>query len=230
MLVKKIILILAGITLVSSLWAGDSASFIDLGFSPDGKVYMFAQYGVLSGVLKPWADLFVVDVENNSFVSDGRLSYTHDSPILAGQDGSGALYRLIAKNSGLAARYGISFPNQGQPLYISLSVNPPAAGETIEFRNFEAGKSYRANLVSITEGSGENLRSSFYINLECNAGSETKTYTIGAPGVKRPLIAAYNIKKVIVDPRGDSIIFVIEMKKQADGGVDIRYMVEALRF
>ena len=101
MLVKKIILILAGMTLVSGLWAGDSASFIDLGFSPDGKVYMFAQYGVLSGALKPWADLFVVDVANNRFVSDGRLSYTHDSSILAGQDGSGALYRLIAKNPGI---------------------------------------------------------------------------------------------------------------------------------
>ena len=52
---------------------------------------------------------------------------------------------------------------------------------------------------------------------------------MGTPQVKRPLVASYNIKKVIVDPRGDSIIFVIEMKKQGEGGVDIRYMVEALR-
>ncbi|MDR2477832.1 MAG: DUF2259 domain-containing protein [Treponema sp.] len=229
MLLKKIMLIITGMVIVSGLWAGDSASFVDLGFSPDGRVYMFAQYGVQAAGLRPWADLFVVDVPGNNFVSGGKISYTHDSPIQAGQDGSGALYRLIAKNSGLADRYGISFPNQGQPLYISLDTNPPVSGETIEFRDFESGKSYRASLVSFTEGSGRNLKSSFYIDLECNAGGSAKTYTVGTPQIKRPLIASYNIKKVIVDPRGDSIIFVIEMKKQGEGGADIRYMVEALR-
>ncbi|GHV95849.1 hypothetical protein AGMMS50293_21690 [Spirochaetia bacterium] len=230
MVLKKILLIIAGALIASSLWAGDSASFVDLGFSPDGRIYMFAQYGVQSGALKPWADLFVVDVAGNNFVSGGKISYIHDSPIQAGQDGSGALYRLIAKNAGLADRYGINFPNQGQPLYISLDTNPSNSGETIEFRDFENGKSYRANLVSTAEGSGPNLKSSFYINLESSSpGGQVKTYTIGTPQLKRALIESYNIKKVIIDPRGDSIIFVIEMKRQAEGGIDTRYMVEALR-
>ena len=48
--------------------AGDSASFADLGFSPDGSYYMFAQYGVRTGTLRPWADLFLVDVARNNFV------------------------------------------------------------------------------------------------------------------------------------------------------------------
>jgi predicted secreted protein len=229
MVLKKIMLIMTGIVLVSGLWAGDSASFVDLGFSPDGRVYMFAQYGVESAGLRPWADLFVVDVPGNIFVSGGKISYTHNSPIQAGQDGSGALYRLIAGNSGLADRYGISFPNQGQPLYISLDLNPPASGERIEFRDFESGASYRAQLVSSVEGSGRNLKSSFYITLERAGAGAGKTYTVGTPGIKRPLVASYNIKRVIVDPRGDSLIFVIEMKKLGDGGADIRYMVEALR-
>jgi predicted secreted protein len=230
-MVLKKTLIIAGILMFCAfcLWAGDSASFVDLGFSPDGKVYMFAQYGVQAEALKPWADLYVVDVALNNFVSGGRVSYTHDSPIQAGQDGTGALYRLIAKNAGLAERYGINFPNQGQPLYIALDPNPPAAGETIEFRDFEAGKSYRASLVSSMEGSGQNLKSSFYINLESSGGGSSKTYTVGTPQIKRSLIASYNIKKVIINPKGDSIIFVIEMKKQGSGGVDTRYMVEALR-
>jgi predicted secreted protein len=232
MIVRKTFLLAALIPLMalSSLWAGDSASFVDLGFSPDGKIYMFAQYGVQSGTLRPWADLFVVDVPRNNFVSGGRISYTHDGPVLAGQDGSGALYRIIARNAALADSYGVNFLRQGQPLYIALDNDPPPSGETIEFRDFETGRSYRANLVPFVEGTGENLRSSFYINLEnLSSGGTRKTYTVGTPQLKRPLIAAYRIKKVMIAPRDGSIIFVIEMKKQAGGSYDIRYMVEAAR-
>jgi predicted secreted protein len=191
---------------------------------------MFAQYGVQSGTLKPWADLFAVDVPRNSFVSGGRISYTHDTPVTAGQDGSGALYRIIARNAALAEQNGVDFCRQGQPLYVSLDSDNGNTGESIEFRDFETGNSYKAGLVPYVEGSGTNLKSSFYINLERSSrNGERKTYTVGNPQVKRPLIASYKIKKVMIAPRDGSIIFVIEMKKQAEGGYDVRYMVEAAR-
>jgi predicted secreted protein len=215
----------------SCLWAGDTASFVDLGFSPDGRIYMFAQYGIQAGSLKPWADLAVVDVPRNNFVPGGRVSYTHDSPVVAGQDGSGALYRILTRNTALAERYGVSFLLQGQPLYLSLeNGGDPVFGETVEFRDFEQGASYKAALVPYVEGSGTNLKSSFYINLERTAkdGSK-KNYVVGTPQVKRPLIASYRIRKVMVAPRDGSVIFVIEMRKQNNAGFDIRYMIEALR-
>ena len=213
---------------ISGLWAGDTASFIDLGFSPDGKTYMFAQYGVQSKTLKPWADLFVVDVPRNNFVSGGRLSLVHDGPVVSGQDGTGALYRIIAENTALAEKYRINYCFQGQPLYINLE-NGNSAG-TIEFRDFESGASYKAALVSSVEGSDAALKSSFYINLEKTArdGSK-KTYTVGTPQIKRPLIASYRIRKVVIAPHDGSMILVIEMKKQDGGDYDIRYMVEAVR-
>ena len=232
MLLKKVFLIISGtlIIFVSGLWAGDTASYVDMGFSMDGKIYMFGQYGVQLPSLKPWADLCIVDVTSNDFVSGGKISYTNDSPIKAGQDGSGVLYRLLAGNSGLANRHGVSFPNQGQPLYISLDQNPPATGEAIEFRDFIWGKSYKANLVPSFEGTGRNLKSSFYINLESRTSAgRVEKYTIGTPEIKRPMVSAYNFKRVLIDPMGNSVIFVIEMKKLGDGGHDIRYMVEALR-
>ena len=228
---KKIFLVIAETLFIgiASLRAGDAASFIDLGFSPDGNVYMFAQYGVQSGTLRPWADLFVIDVARNNFVSGGRVSYTHNTPIAAGQDGSGALYRLIASNTELVDRYGISFPNQGQPLYIALDGEPVSAAETIEFRDFEYLRSYRANLAASVEGRGQDLRSSFYISLERISGGDHKTYTVGDSELKRPHIASYHIKKVITNSQGSSIVFVIEMRRQVEGGYDIRYMVETLR-
>jgi predicted secreted protein len=232
MVLRKTLLLAALIPLaaLSSLWAGDTASFVDLGFSPDGRIYMFAQYGVQSGTLRPWADLFVVDVPRNNFVAGGRISYTHDSPVLAGQDGSGALYRIIARNAAVAEQYGVSFLRQGQPLYIALDNDPPPSGETVEFRDFESGNSYRASLIPQVEGSGEGLKSSFYISLENTPrNGARRTYTVGTPQLKRPLIAAYRIKKVMIAPHDGSIVFVIEMKRQTPGGYDIRYMIEAAR-
>jgi predicted secreted protein len=215
----------------SVLWAGDSASYADLGFSPDGSIYMFAQYGVKIGTLRPWADVFIVDVACNNFVPEGRISYTHNKPIEAGQDGAGALYSVITKNSGLIERYGLSYPNQGQPLYIALSGDPAYEGTGITFRDFISGISYRADLAETLSGSGKNVRSSFYITLQSvDVDGEVKSYKVGTPHIERPAVLSYRIKKVLVAPSGNSLIFVIEMKCHAENGPDIRYMVEALRF
>jgi predicted secreted protein len=232
MLLKKTLLIISALFFlgVCGLWAGDVASFVDLGFSPDGRIYMFGQYGVLSPSLKPWAEFFIVDVRANNFVQNGRGSFTQDSAINAGQDGSGVFYQLLSNNSNLVSRHGINFQNQGMPLYISRNENPPANGETINFRDFISGKSYKAELVPYVEGSGRSLRSAFYIKLESRTqDGQIKKYAIGTPQLRRSGIASYNIKRVLIDPCGESIIFVIEMKRIAEDGFDIRYMVEAQR-
>jgi predicted secreted protein len=227
---KKLMAVSILVFCVSTLRAGDTAFFVDLGFSSDGRIYMFAQYGVQSKTLKPWADLFVVDVPRNNFVSGGRVSYIHDRAVLAGQDGSGALYRIVAENASLAERQGVSFLNQGQPLYVALDNGNSMPEETIEFRDFESGCSYKAVLVPYVEGSGEQLKSSFYISLEStDRNGAKKTYTVGSPAVKRSFIVSYRIRKVMIAPRDGSMIFVIEMKKQAGTDYDIRYMVEAAR-
>jgi len=231
-MVKKTVFAISIImlTFVSALWAGDSAVFVDLGFSPDGRTYMFGQYGVVSPSLRPWAELFVVDVGNNNFVQNGRVTQTESTAIKAGQDGSGVFFRLLADNSGLTSRYGYNFQNQGLPLYISRDENPPKYGERIDFRDFVSGKSYKAELIPSINGSGNSTRSSFYINLEVRSSNgQTKTYTVGNPGIVRQKISSYNIKKVLIDANGGSIIFVIEMKRVAENGVDIRYMIEAQR-
>ena len=155
MALKRLFSIIAILLLaVTALWAGDSASFVDLGFSPDGRTYIFAQYGVRSSNLRPWADMFIVDVVRNDFVRGGRISYIHDRSIFAGQDGSGALYHIIMNNAALIGRYGVQFPNKGMPLYISLEGDPAYRGDTISFRDFTSGSFYRASLLETITGSG----------------------------------------------------------------------------
>ena len=211
-------------------WAGDAASFVDLGFSPDGSRYMFAQYGVESNSLKPWAELFVVDVPRNNFVTDGRKALINDGPVIAGQDGSGAFYKLLAENAGLAAKHKVDFLRQSQPLYLAMDNGAAEGNVSIEFRDFEAGSSYKATLVPYVEGSGATLKSSFYIDLERTLKDGTvKRYTVGTPGFKRPLVVSYRIRRAVIAPKDGSLIFVVELKKVGASGTDSRYMVEALR-
>ena len=217
---------------VSALWAGDTAVFVDLGFSPDGRTYMFGQYGVQSPNLRPWAEIYIVDVARNNFVPNGRQSTNPNIRIQAGQDGSGVFQQLVAANLSLANRHGINYQNQGLPLYISRDENPPARGERITFRDFLSGMSYTAQLVPTVTGSGQNVSSRFYIDLSASrtdTNSHVRNYRVGTPNFSRQGVMQYNIKRVIIDASGSSIIFVIEMKRFAANGFNIRYMVEAVR-
>ena len=232
MLLKKTVLAVLIILLisVSALWAGDTAVFVDLGFSPDGRIYMFGQHGVLSPSLRPWAELYIVDVARNNFVPNGRLSFTQNTAIRAGQDGSGIFHQLLSNNTSLTSRHNIDFQNQGLPLYISREVNLPPRGERIEFRDFLSGNRYTAQLVPTITGSGQNVRSQFYINLDVTSpNGQVRRYTVGTPNFVRQQIAQYNIKRVVIDANGGSLIFIIEMRRVAANGFDIRYMVEAVR-
>jgi predicted secreted protein len=213
-----------------SLWAGDTATFIDLGFSTDGRVYMFAQYGVQEKTLRPWADLFAVDVNRNSFAPNGKASYLHDAAVVPGQDGAGAFYRLLSGHSAIADQNGVGFLEQGRLLYAALDADALApAGRAIEFRDFERGNAYKAALVARIDGAGERLQSSFSINFEQIArNGSRKAYTAGSPQVKRQQVAEYRIYKVILAPQNNAVVFVIEQKKASESGWDIRYMVETL--
>jgi len=210
--------------------AGDSANFVDLGFSADGKVYMFAQYGVAADSLKPWAEIYAVDVPRNNFVPNGVRKSMSATAAEAGQDGSGLFHRLLADSAALAKRHGVDHTRQGTPLYVAIENGGGKAGEPVEFRDFDAGVSYKAVVNSLVEGSGASLRSSFFIAVDrTDKEGKTKKLTVGTPALKRPLIASYAIRRVISAPRNGSLVFVVEMRRLGPKGVDIRYMVEALR-
>jgi len=227
---RKLMLLTALIVLSCPLWAGDTAVFVDLGFSADGRIYMFGQYGINQNTLQPWADLCVVDVFSNSFVPGGRITYVHNSPVVAGHDGSGALYRVIARNAALADRYNVSFLFQGHLLYVSMENGANSGNETIEFRDFERADFFRAVLTA-SSGFGSAADASFFISLERRSSDgSTRNYTVGNAGIKRPGIVSYRIRRVLAAPRSGSLVFVIEMRKRnTDGSTDILYMVETLK-
>lgn len=229
---RAVIVLFAALAVVSgaSVWAGDSAVFVDLGFSADGKVYMFAQHGVSSDSLKPWAELFTVDVPRNDFIKGGVKKAAGKTPVDAGQDGSGIFHTLLSENGALAKKYQVDHKRQGSPLYIAVENGGAKAGETIEFRDFDAECSYKAKLISLVEGKNETLRSSFYLSVErTTKDGKTKKYTVGSPAIKRAGVSSYSVRRVVAAPRDGSLVFIIEMMKNGLKGSDVRYMVEAFR-
>jgi predicted secreted protein len=233
---KKIFIIALFAVVGSGLWAlppreGDSATFVDLGFSKNGKNYFFAQYGVLVDSLLPWADFMVVDVAKNDYVPGGRFSYVDTKPIVAGQNGSGVMHKLMTENSDFAKSYGADNLNQGRALYISLDDGAPGHqgvnSEDLEFRDFDPSNTFKVTLTFTVQGSDSSLKSSSYIMVtKTTKNGEVKHYKVGTLGLERPGISAYHIRKVLINPGGDSMIFVIELRK---GGTNVRYMVEALK-
>jgi len=235
MVLRRFFFALAGLLTfnAAAFGAGDTATFVNLGFSADGSVYMFAQYGVRVGNLRPWADLFIVDVAGNTIVPGGSISYTHDRPIVAGQNGSGAMHALIARNAPLAERHGVVFPNQGQPLYIALRGDPALANQPFTFRNFSAGDStiyYEARLVERVEGSGASVRSSFFIELRKTYRGEVRNFVVGSPNLWRSGVFSHRIRQVLVSPSGESMVFVVETRSVSGNAHDVRFMVETIRF
>ena len=82
---------------LGSVFAGDVASFVDKGFSEDGKYYVFGQYGKTDKKYQGWAEIYVVDIQENDYV-DGGVFKIKPTAVTAGKVGKEIYESLEAKN------------------------------------------------------------------------------------------------------------------------------------
>jgi len=210
---------------VVPLLAGDIAGFVNLGFSEDSSIFMFGQYGVLNGSQQPYADIYTVDVEKNSFVKDGVFEQLFDEEIVPGQDGSGALYNVLHQASPVIKKYKIDHLSTGRMVYVLINGDKPK--DRIEFRDFLRGDSYVLTLVQQRFGSGKDASASFHINLSITPRKgSTRTYTLGIPDYRRKQVLSYRIKGVFFSPAEDGLVMIVEKEMWDEDGHNIRYMVE----
>ncbi|MEW5818220.1 MAG: DUF2259 domain-containing protein, partial [Spirochaetota bacterium] len=182
-MLKRLVLICLLLLVGSLLFAGDIASFVNLGFSDNSKYFMFGQYGVFEESSLPYTEIFTVDVKTNQFVPNGVKSAQFEVPVQPGQLGTGAFYILLEKTFPLTQKYGINHLKTGRILYILLNGVEPKP--ILQFRDFNTGNSYTVTLVQTSFGSGENTASSFHINCAIvNSAGKTDNYVIGLPDFK----------------------------------------------
>ncbi|RKX86368.1 MAG: hypothetical protein DRP57_01650 [Spirochaetes bacterium] len=211
-----------------SLFAGDTASFVNLGFSKDSKSFMFGQFGILEENARAYSDIFLVNVASNTFVKSGVQHEKAAIESEPGSTGEGALFNLLEKHTDLKKKYGIDHLVTGRLLYLFVDGQKPKA--KIEFRDFQLSKSYSIKLVQASKGSGKSISSSFYLSVDIKDKSgDSKHYQVGLPNYRRKSVKSYRIKEIILGPDKKSIIFVVQKEEVDKKGSNIRYMIETLR-
>ncbi|MBR4180119.1 MAG: DUF2259 domain-containing protein [Treponema sp.] len=218
----------------AALSAGDVATFVDKGFSEDGKYYVFGQYGRTDKKYQGWAEIYQVDIAKNDWV-DGGVFKINPTAVTADKAGVDVYESLEGKNFYYLRNLNCKVANADQVLYILDDVNKTGTDEIVftDFNNstVDSPNTFHIQLVPTINGKGKSVKSSFYIWVEKkdadgNTISKTK---VGSPDVVRSGISNYKIERIMCDPSQTNFIFVIEKIQEDDTGISIRYMVEAAK-
>ncbi len=216
------------LVITGHIYAGDAARFVNLGFSPDSRIFMFAQHGIARENGFPFAEIYTVDVPNNTFVQGGVFTKTFETPLSPGQDGSGALYSLLPEASEVIRRHQLNHLVQGRLVY--LLVDGDTVRERIEFRDFETDNVYEVLLSQERRGSGNDVSAAFHLDVTSRLSNGTVlNHRVGRPDYFRDDIDRYRIHQIIVSPDERALVAVIERIRDTATGKRIRYMVEAVK-
>ena len=135
----------------------------------------------------------------------------------------------------ITAKYNAKPASAATLLYVCDSESKKGTDEIV-FKDFESSTDsvsvyYYIKLVPTFYGSGKNLTSSFYINLEKRDqnGKILGSYKVGTPDIRRKGISAYKINSIFTDASGKSLVFIVEKTLEDETGTSIRYMVETIR-
>jgi len=208
--------------------AGDVATFVDLGFSPDSAYFMFGQYGVEAGSGRPYAELYLVDTRKNDFAPKGVQRKAYDARLEPGQDTSGALYALFAESASLAKSARIDHLRPGRLLYVLLDGEEPPA--SLAFRDFKTEASFDVSLQKSVAESKGSVVSSFGLSVAVKAkDGRSRSVTGGNPGIKRTGVKDYVIRRIIAAPDEKTLVLIIEKVVTQKGDQSVRYMVETVK-
>ena len=224
---KKGLLSTCILLVACAAWSGDVAQFDNLGFSSDGRYFMFGQHGILEKTSYPYAELSIVDVPANAFTPQGVKKVSYTKGVEPGSTGLGALLNALGDMAAQKRQYRIDHLVTGRLLYLLVDgVNP---AETLEFRDFQTGMKYAVTLVQ-TPGTKDGApAAAFHLKITVTGkDGKAKDATVGNAALTRAGVKTYRVKQVILGPDGAALVFVIQ-REEADGaGVNIRYMVETV--
>ncbi len=212
----------------ANVFAGDVATFVNLGFSSKSEYFMFGFHGWDSDAKRFFAEIYTVQVKENRFAPGGVSKKEYPGQLAPGQDTAGAFYTLLEENGPLTKKFGINHMKQGRLIYILMNGDPPK--DNLEFRDFVSSSTYKVKMVKDIKGKGEKVQSAFYLDVSLTLkDGKTKTHTIGLKDHYRAGIQDYRIRQILVSPDEQHVVFVIETIHYGKQGPSIRYMVETAK-
>ena len=132
---------------LTALSAGDVATFVDKGFSEDGKYYVFGQYGVTDKKFQGWAELYQVDIAANDYTDNGVFK-TKPSAVTADKKGRDVYEALEGKSFYYFKDLKCEPANIDHVLYILDDVNKTGTDEIV-FKDFRSADVENADVYSI---------------------------------------------------------------------------------
>lgn len=231
---KRGLLIILAVLCAALLYAGDVAAFDDIGFSADGKTYIFGQYGITDKTFQGYAELYAVDIDSNEFVPSG-IFRTQPSSVTAGKGGREIYDALLQKNDAWLSKWNAAPAGIMNTLFMRTDEKKDATAP-ITFSDYEHSEegnlcTYTFTLVPFVQGTGDAAVSSFYINIEKkNAnGKQLAKFVAGSPDVKRKGVSGYAIDKIMCDDAGKRFVVVVEKLSEENAAPSVRYMVETFK-
>ena len=218
---------------VFPVFAGDAAVFQEIGFSEDEKTFIFGQYGMTDMDFEPWAEIYVVDVEKNDYVA-GEVYKTSKIKVHA-DSGKKAYQELSDKCEWKLAKYKAKPSSVENLVYVRDKESKLPTDEIVfkDYENSSAEKSeyYHFKLIPSFSGKGENVLSSYYIDLQKKDGEGNVIYKkiVGNPDIKRKGVSSYKIVRCFSGKSGQNLVFIIEKTFEDKSGTSIRYMVETVK-
>ena len=119
------------------LFAGDIATFVNLGFSADGSKFAFGQYGLTDQTYRAYAEIYGVDVAENKFLPSGRF-ITSPTSETADKDSKNIFLSLLDRANPSLLKWKISDKNEGRAIY--AATDSTINETTLIFKDFEINK------------------------------------------------------------------------------------------
>ncbi len=213
-----------------SVFSGEYSYYQLLGMSKDTDYLAFGEYGINEDN-RLFSKIFVINVSQNSYVSDGVLSLIYDVIPGVDQDGKGALLSNMLKNSNVFSQYNINPLNKGKLIYVLLE-NEHATND-LSFIDYDSNITYNMKLSQKNRIISNAFESASSIYLSVLPNGETGfSGIVGDPSYYRKGVKKYIIRSIYADSNNTSLVFIVERREQAkkNGDTNIHYMVETVKW
>ena len=214
--------------------AGDVASVEILGFSADGKVFAFEEYGIQDGSGFPYANRFYINTTTDEFVAGSPVrvrlddeSQTLETARQQARAGGEAIVPAaeLAANRGFTAGYNPVTEYSADPHRMSVNPRPvfPPIDGTLEFRVEEIPLEPAENCENLGDAKGFRL-----LRINPEAGGQTvMVHEDTSIPKSRGCPQAYRIGAVqTFHPEGGQPVFAVLIATRTFGfeGPDYRWM------
>lgn len=216
--------------------AGDAAERRLYGFSPDGRLFAFAEYGVQDGSGFPYASLYALNLSEDDWLRGAPVRVTLEKPV-ANQTEGDALRAVERRARRLLRQNQLSEPGRllwSQPLTESRGDSTEAHFTERGLPGLQAGRSFDLTLQTSDapdgkcEQYGADLRR-FSLSLTVDDGEARPVYADPETlPESRGCALGYSLSDVIegpaLDEGGRYLVVLVNVFKQGFEGPDRRFL------